>query len=69
MNLQTQAEQKMIQMADDFSLVAGYLKEQLSLGAFHFDEEHFKANKIKYDYLTELCNVMGNLKEELNNDE
>ncbi|MFA0145367.1 hypothetical protein AB4452_04695 [Vibrio lentus] len=71
---QQQVEQKMIQIADDFAFISDYLKEQLSLSAYKSYQkqednfEHFKTNKIKHDYLTELSNVMGNLKEDLNND-
>ncbi|MFA0233805.1 hypothetical protein [Vibrio sp. 10N.222.55.C7] len=55
---------KMIQISDDFSLVAEHLKEQLSKSALQGDVEHFNKNKIKYDYLTELSNIMANLKVE-----
>ncbi len=58
------AQQKMIRIANDFDSIAEYLKQELSKSALLRDEEHFKINKIKYDYLTELSNIMANLKVE-----
>ncbi len=58
------AQQKMIRIANDFDSIAEYLKQELSKCALLRDEEHFKINKIKYDYLTELSNIMANLKVE-----
>ncbi|MFN0720500.1 hypothetical protein BCU39_008360 [Vibrio cyclitrophicus] len=57
-------KQKMIQISDDFSLIAEHLKEQLSKNALQGDVEHFNKNKTKHDYLTELSNIMANLKVE-----
>lgn len=63
---------KMIQIADNFSDVAEYLKQELERSAYRYDEEHYLTNKIKYNYLTELSNIMANHKvdtqEEYNND-
>lgn len=58
------AQQKMIRIANDFDSIAEYLKQELSKSALLRDEKHFKTNKVKYDYLTELSNIMANLKVE-----
>ncbi|TOK48272.1 hypothetical protein CGI18_07205 [Vibrio parahaemolyticus] len=56
-----EAENKMIMLANDFPLVANYLKRELINKTFHKDEESFITNKIKHDYLTELSNLFVNL--------
>ncbi|MGR5435251.1 hypothetical protein [Vibrio owensii] len=65
-------EHKMIQIADAFAEVAEHLKQELESNAYAVDEERYLTNKIKYNYLTELSNIMANHKvdaqEEYNND-
>ncbi|MEZ9229978.1 hypothetical protein AB4259_02700 [Vibrio amylolyticus] len=60
---ESKANEKMIKIADDFEYVAAYLKQELSIKAFQRDEEHFNTNKINYDYLTKMVNMMSGLKE------
>ncbi|HCG9159497.1 TPA: hypothetical protein NJ597_001229 [Vibrio parahaemolyticus] len=66
MDFKQQAEHKMIQISDDFALVAEYLKQELANSAYNSfgTRDTYEENKTKYQYLTTLVNTMSNLKYE-----